>query len=79
MRKIKSVDVRQVKARTMSTNLSKTYKQSLQAVTNYFFFENVKQHQILSSELEIDIVLICLNTCRYVLLWIILLCVYASI
>jgi hypothetical protein len=78
MRKTKLVDVRQSKAKIALSNRSENYKQPLQKTAKNFLIEKARWHRDITSELEIDIALSCLNVCRYMLVWIIWLCFYAS-
>lgn len=56
----------------------KIYKQPLQIMAKDLVFEQPRQSKNFTTKLEIDIVLICLNTFRYVLVGVIWLCLYAS-
>ena len=79
MRKIKLVSVRQSKAKIALRNQSQIYQEPLQTKANNFAFEQTQRYRHTIGELEIDIALSCLNACKYLLIWIIGLCLYSSL
>lgn len=70
--------MRRSKGKTRFRNRFKTYKKLLHEIGNNVAFEKTKQHELITSELEIKIVLACCNAFKYFLFAIILLCLFSS-
>jgi hypothetical protein len=69
---------RRAKAKIRFINRFKTYKKVLQETGNNVVFEPLKQHWLMMSELEADIVLACRDALRYLFVAIIVLCLCSS-
>lgn len=78
MRVTQLLNMRRSKAKTRSKNRVKTYKNLLQEMVNNVSFEKTKGHRLITSELEVDIVLACCNASKCLLVTIVLLCLYTS-
>lgn len=72
MRKTKLFSIRQSIAKALLNDQSQTKIQPLEVM------HKNQQDTYITNELEIDIALSCLNACKYVLFWIIGLCLYSS-
>ena len=79
MRVTKLLNMSRAKAKTRSKNRFKTYRKVLQETREKnVFFETMKRHLLMVSELETDIVLTCCDALRYLCFAIFVLCLYSS-
>lgn len=78
MKETQLLTVEQSKAKSRFINRLTIYKKGLQEMENNVAFEKPKRHRLMAREMEIDIVLVFCNVLKYLLLAIVLLCLYAS-
>ncbi|WP_339374518.1 hypothetical protein [Nodularia spumigena] len=78
MRKSKSFNIRQSIAKSLFNTRTQTHTQPLQVMSKNITLNQTTQDTYITNELEIDIALSFLNACKYVLAWIICLCIYSS-
>jgi hypothetical protein len=79
MKKTKLLDLKPSTSKSKLNNRSSIYKQTLQNIATDLILENKTRHRRIANELEIDIALSCLNACKYILAWIVFLCLYSSV